>query len=85
MPELKRLKAAETKTLYVFGSADLTHSLLEAGLVDELMFCVGAGVCSARARRFFKPGQKIGLELTRRAAPLPPVRCINTYSVKQAA
>jgi dihydrofolate reductase len=40
VPELKRLKETEeAKTLYVFGSADLTHSLLEAGLVDELMFC----------------------------------------------
>lgn len=35
--ELKRRKKALDKTIYVFGSAELTESLLEAGLVDEIM------------------------------------------------
>lgn len=38
--ELKRRKKALDKTIYVFGSAELTESLLEAGLVDEIMLCL---------------------------------------------
>lgn len=83
VPELKRLKAAEEKTLYVFGSADLTHSLLEAGLVDELIVCV-VPVLLGRGTPLFKPGSRIGLELadtSRTAAG----SVINTYRVQNAA
>ena len=83
VPELTRMKALETKSLYVFGSADLTHSLLEAGLVDELMVCV-VPVLLGQGTPLFKPGQKIGLELTdtRRTAA---GSLINSYRVKNAA
>ncbi|MGO4838673.1 dihydrofolate reductase family protein, partial [Rhizobiaceae sp. 2RAB30] len=83
VPELKRLKAEQTKALYVFGSAELTHSLLEAGLVDELMICV-MPVLLGEGTPLFKPGRKVGLELTetRRTAN---GAIINTYAVKQAA
>ena len=83
VPELTRMKAAEMKTLYVFGSADLTHSLLEAGLVDELMVCV-VPVLLGQGTPLFKPGQKIGLELadTRRTAA---GSLINSYRVKNTA
>jgi dihydrofolate reductase len=35
--EIARMRREETKDLYIFGSAELTHSLMQAGLVDELM------------------------------------------------
>jgi dihydrofolate reductase len=83
VPELKRMKAEHAKTLYVFGSADLTHSLLEAGLVDELMICV-VPVLLGKGTPLFKPGQTTDLDLagTRR---LQNGAIINTYAVKQAA
>jgi len=83
VPELTRMKATEAKTLYVFGSAELTHSLLEAGLVDELMICVVPALLG-EGTQLFKPGRKIGLDLmqTRR---LGSGAIINTYAVKQAA
>ena len=83
MPEIKRLKKDETKSLYVFGSAELTHSLLEAGLVDELMICVVPGLLG-QGTPLFKPGSKRDLDLleTRR---LQNGAVINTYAVKPAA
>lgn len=80
VPEVKRLKETETKTLYVFGSAELTHSLLEAGLVDELMVCVVPGLLG-RGTPLFKPGPKTALELVS-SRPLSNGAVINTYSVK---
>jgi dihydrofolate reductase len=82
VPELKRLKEVETKTLYVFGSADLTHSLLEAGLVDELMFCT-VPVVLGQGTLFFKPGSRIGLEL-KDTRPLASGSVLSTYSVMPA-
>jgi dihydrofolate reductase len=83
VPELKRMKAEQTKALYIFGSAELTHSLLEAGLIDELMICV-VPVLLGEGTPLFKPGRKTGLDLkeTRR---LQSGAVINTYAVKQAA
>ena len=82
VPELKRMKAAEKKTLYVFGSSELTHSLLEAGMVDELMICV-VPVLLGQGTPLFKPGQKIGLELTATSRTASG-SLVNSYSVKQA-
>lgn len=83
VPELKRLKAEKTKALYVFGSAELTHSLLEAGLVDELMICV-VPVLLGEGTLLFKPGRKMGLDLTE-TRRLGNGAIINTYAVKQPA
>jgi dihydrofolate reductase len=58
--EIARLRREETKNLYVFGSADLTHSLLEAGLVDELMICY-APLALGKGNPFFKGKVKVGL------------------------
>jgi dihydrofolate reductase len=60
--EVRRLKASLSKDLYIFGSADLTHSLLQDGLVDELMLCV-VPVLLGKGNLFFKPGQPTGLHL----------------------
>jgi dihydrofolate reductase len=58
--EIARLRREETKNLYVFGSADLTHSLLEAGLVDELMICY-APLAIGKGNPFFKGKVKVDL------------------------
>lgn len=51
--ELTRLKAEPGKDIFVFGSADLTDTLLKAGLVDELMIGLVPTVLG-KGHRFFK-------------------------------
>lgn len=51
--ELSRLKSESGKDIFVFGSADLTDTLLEAGLVDELMIGLVPTVLG-KGNRFFK-------------------------------
>lgn len=58
--EIARMRREETKDLYIFGSADLTHSLLEAGLVDELMICY-APLAIGKGNPFFKGKIKVDL------------------------
>jgi len=60
--ELTRLKASSDKDIYVFGSAVLTRSLLDAGLVDELMLC-HVPVLLGEGTPFFKPGKQANLAL----------------------
>ncbi len=38
--DVKALKQDSAKTIYVFGSAQLTASLREAGLIDEYRICI---------------------------------------------
>jgi dihydrofolate reductase len=80
--EITHMKAAETKPIYVFGSADLIHSLLEAELVDEIMLCV-VPVLLGRGTPLFKPGQEIGLELND-SRTLQSGSVINNYRVRSA-
>lgn len=82
MPELKRMKGAGDKPLYVFGSADLTHQLLEAGLVDELIVGI-APILLGGGRPLFKPGSRIGLEL-KETSRTASGAVINTYRVLNA-
>jgi dihydrofolate reductase len=51
--ELSRLREEPGKDIFVFGSADLTDTLLKAGLVDELMIGLVPTVLG-RGNRFFK-------------------------------
>lgn len=60
--DLAGLKAASQKDIFVFGSSDLTASLLEAELVDELMICV-VPVLLGKGNPFFKPGAERRLSL----------------------
>ncbi|MGH7005035.1 MAG: dihydrofolate reductase family protein [Alphaproteobacteria bacterium] len=55
--ELKRRRKALDKTICVFGSAELTESLLEAGLVDEIMLCL-VPIRLGRGTPFFKDSAK---------------------------
>jgi dihydrofolate reductase len=40
LDRIKEIKQLEGKDIYLFGGADLTNSLLEIGLVDELQLSV---------------------------------------------
>lgn len=52
--ELARRKAADDRPIYVFGSAVLTDTLLQAGLVDELLIGI-APVILGEGTPLFKP------------------------------
>jgi dihydrofolate reductase len=52
--ELRRRKAELDRPIYVFGSADLTDSLLAAGLVDELLVGI-APVLLGEGTPLFRP------------------------------
>ena len=54
---LSRHKQALDKPIYVFGSADLSDSLLKAGLVDEVMLAI-VPVQLGEGTPFFKPGAR---------------------------
>lgn len=53
--EVARLKQADGKDMFVFGSAELSDSLLRRGLFDELRICVAPVVLRAGSP-LFKPG-----------------------------
>ncbi|EKF17421.1 dihydrofolate reductase family protein [Nitratireductor pacificus] len=63
-------KAAPGKNVYVFGSADLCASLLEAGIVDEVMLA-HVPVLLGKGTPFFKPG---GAERTLTLIEARPLR-----------
>lgn len=60
--EIARLKKTAAKNIYVFGSAELVHSLLEDGHVDEIMLCIVPGLL-ASGTPLFKKGQQRDLAL----------------------
>ncbi|MDQ6435744.1 dihydrofolate reductase family protein [Mesorhizobium sp. LHD-90] len=79
---IRELKAGSQKNLYVFGSADLTHSLLQEGLVDEIILCV-VPLLMGKGTPLFKPGAPV--ELSRlEARPLPNGGVILRYAVSHA-
>ncbi len=55
--ELKRLKQASEKNIYIFGSADLVASLLPQDVIDELMVCV-VPVLLGKGTPLFKPAER---------------------------
>ncbi len=77
--ELRAMKAEPGKTIFVFGSAELQHDLLEAGLIDELRVCV-VPVLLGTGTSLFKPGQERRLALIE-ANPVDTGAVILRYSV----
>lgn len=60
---VRRLKAEEGGTIYVFGSADLLASLLAYGLVDEYRLCI-APILLGKGNPLFKTSEaQTGLAL----------------------
>ncbi len=51
--EIARRRQEPGKDIYIFGSADLTDSLLKAGLIDEIMLCL-VPVTLGKGTPFFK-------------------------------
>ncbi len=61
--EIAELKYGRNGPLYVFGSANLSHSLLSAGLFDEIRLCI-APIILGKGRRLFEDQtftRKLGL------------------------
>lgn len=67
--ELTRLKSGPGKAILIFGSAELTASLLQAGLVDEIRVCI-VPVLLGAGTPLFKPAPQrtllklLGSEIT---------------------
>jgi dihydrofolate reductase len=61
--ELATLKQESGKDVAIFGSSDLTVSLLQLGLVDELRIMVNPVVLGAGKSIFRTAGDRIGLKL----------------------
>ena len=78
-PAIERLKKSSAKNLYVFGSAELMHSLLEQGLVDEIMLCIVPGLLG-KGTLLFKPGKEQDLNLVE-SRPLQNGGLILRYGV----
>ncbi len=53
--EVRQLKSGSSGDLYVFGSANLSETLLQEGLFDELRICI-APVLAGRGRHLFREG-----------------------------
>ncbi|OED00356.1 MULTISPECIES: dihydrofolate reductase family protein [unclassified Rhizobium] len=71
--EVKKLKQEPGKTMFVFGSAEVTDTLLKAGLVDELRICLVPVVLGA-GNPHFKP-----------AAEQRPMKLIDSTPLKTGA
>lgn len=78
--EIARRKAVSAKDIYVFGSAELTDSLLRDGLVDEIMLCVVPVVLGA-GTPFFKPGSPARKFSLTQSRPLSNGAVILNYAV----
>jgi len=63
--ELRGLKEQPGKSIALFGSSDLTVSLLEMGLVDEVRIMVNPVVLGAGKSAFSTAGERIDLELVK--------------------
>lgn len=81
--EIARLKAEEGKPIYVFGSAELSDSLIAAGLVDEVMLGL-VPVTIGRGTPFFKPREQTAKFRLIDSRPLPNGTVILRYAPEPA-
>jgi dihydrofolate reductase len=56
--ELKKLKAEDGKTIFIFGSAELVASLMKEGLVDEYRICI-VPVLLGKGNPLFKSAEQL--------------------------
>lgn len=78
--ELTRRKTLDERPIYVFGSAELTDSLLAAGLVDELLIGVSPVILGA-GTPLFKPAPALRPLGLLEARPLDSGGVLLRYSV----
>lgn len=77
--EIQKLKEEGDRPMFVFGSAILSQSLMNAGLLDEIRLCV-APVILGQGRKLFNEMQKQNLKLTQ-SQTLPNSGVILKYDV----
>ena len=81
--EIARRKQALDKAIYIFGSADLSDSLLKAGLVDEVMLAI-VPLQLGKGTPFFKQGARRDFNLVE-AKPLSNGAILVRYAPEEAA
>ena len=81
--EVARRKQALDKTIYIFGSAELSDTLLKAGLVDEVMLAI-VPVQLGEGTPFFKDGVRRDFDLLE-ARPLSNGTILVRYAPEQMA
>jgi dihydrofolate reductase len=77
--ELKAMKAAPGKTIFVFGSAELVDTLDRAGLIDEYRICL-APVVLGGGNPHFKPADRMRRMTLLDARPLKTGAVILRYA-----
>ncbi|MEK1932001.1 MAG: dihydrofolate reductase family protein [Pararhizobium sp.] len=82
--ELKRLKQASDKNIYIFGSAELVASLLPDDVIDELMICV-VPVLLGRGTPLFKSADRQKRLKLIESRPLQSGGVILRYETEKAA
>ena len=82
--ELTKLKQQPGKTIFIFGSAELENSLLDAGLIDEIRLCIVPVVLGA-GNPHFKPSSHQRPMTLLEARPLSNGAVILRYQVGAAA
>jgi dihydrofolate reductase len=80
LDELAALKQQPGKDIYLMGGAQITTSLIEAGLVDEIRLIVYPLIAGEGKALFATTQKRRGLEL-RKAEPLNGGRVGLTYAV----
>ncbi|MGL3608434.1 dihydrofolate reductase family protein [Rhizobium sp. G187] len=78
--ELAAMKTEPGKTIFIFGSAELQHALLEAGLVDELRVCV-VPILLGKGTPLFKPSDHAQRLTLIEAQPVETGATILRYAV----
>lgn len=82
--ELTKLKQQPGKTIFIFGSAELENSLLDAGLIDEIRLCLVPTVLGG-GNPHFKPSSHPRPMTLLEARPLQNGAVILRYGVGAAA
>ena len=63
VPDLTKIKSEGNGPMYIFGSANLSESLLNAGILDEIRLCVAPVILGAGRRLFTDRNMKRSLKL----------------------
>ncbi|MBB4567384.1 dihydrofolate reductase family protein [Rhizobium leucaenae] len=82
--DVRKLKEEPGKTMFVFGSAEVTDTLLKAGLVDEIRLCLVPVILGAGNPHFKPAAERIPMKLLE-ATPLKTGAVILRYEPSKAA
>lgn len=76
--ELRKLKQQDGKTIFIFGSAELSDAMLKAGLVDEIRICLVPVILGAGNPHFKPAAASVPMKLLE-ATPLTTGAVILRY------